>query len=47
VKKVKKLLDSLREFNYIHAMIIMNLLTLKQVLGAAWRIIAVAEGGFY
>ncbi len=32
---------------YSHDMIIMNLLTPKQVLRAAWRHTAVAEGGFY
>ena len=43
----KKLLDRLREFNYIHVMFIMNLLTIKRVLKAAWHVTAVAEGGFY
>lgn len=43
----KKLLDSPTNIPYIHAMIIMNLLTLKQVLRAAWHVNAVAEGGFY
>jgi hypothetical protein len=43
----KKLLDRLREFNYIHHMFMMNLLTIKRVLKAAWHVTAVAEGGFY
>ena len=43
----KKLLDRLREFNYIHPMFIMNLLTIKRGLKAAWHVPAVAEGGFY
>lgn len=43
----KKLLDRLREFNYIQTMFTMNLLTLKRVGKAAWHVIAVAEGGFY
>jgi len=43
----KKYLDSPMKIPYIHAMIIVNLLTLKQVLRAAWRTNAVAEGGFY
>lgn len=45
--QVKKLLDRLREFNYIHPMSIMNLLTPKRGLVAAWHVNAVAEGGFY
>jgi len=43
----KKYLDSPMKIPYIHAMITVNLLTLKQVLRAAWRTNAVAEGGFY
>jgi hypothetical protein len=43
----KKYLDSAMKIPYIHAMIIMNLLTLKHVLRAAWRTDAVAEGGFF
>jgi hypothetical protein len=43
----KKLLDTLRKFIYIHHMSIMNLLTTKRGLAAAWHVIAVAEGGFY
>jgi hypothetical protein len=44
---VEKKLDSLRELTYIYFMIVMNLLSLKQVGKAAWRHTAVAEGGFY
>ncbi len=44
----KKKLDSSAYISYIHSMFfIMNLLTLKLALRAAWRRTAVAEGGFY
>jgi hypothetical protein len=43
----KKLLDRLGEFIYILLMNIMNLLTTKRGLKAAWHVTAVAEGGFY
>ena len=47
IKNIKKVLDSLKEFNYIRPMYITNLLTAKRVLKAAWHVTAVAEGGFY
>lgn len=44
---VKKHLDRFSDIPYIHLMFILNLLTLKLALKAAWRRPAVAEGGFY
>ena len=46
-KFVKKILDSTLQFTYSHLMIISLHLTIKLVLKAAWRVDAVAEGGFY
>jgi len=43
----KIFLDTELKFTYIHFMLFMNLLNLKHVLQAAWRVDAVAEGGFY
>ncbi len=43
----EKNLDRPMKIPYIHVMIIVNLLTLKHVLRAAWRTNAAAEGGFY
>ena len=43
----KKYLDSITNIFYSHNMAITNLLTRTQVLKAAWRHTAVAEGEFY
>ncbi len=40
----EKNLDSIIDITYSYAMTIMNLLTPKQVLRAAWHVTAVAEG---